>query len=219
MRQGIVTTIRRQCATTLFEPAVVLNDKIVILILDTNSANGPELRAAIRDSLESAVESIRGAFQVSIFTTVLACEDGIGPLIELNPALLVQQALSERRERRRPEQTADEIPFLKRVIEHVEKNYASDISLSDAAALAYLSPVYFGRIFKDHVGVPFTEYLAAVRVRKAIELLQEPEHKVLEVAQMVGYSSSRYFARVFKKSTGYSPREYRTQVLARGFSS
>jgi len=150
-----------------------------------------------------------------IVASILACKDGLGELVASNPAILVQQALSEHRKLDLPERSAADVPFLRRVIDYLDENYATDMSLADASALAYLSPVYFGRLFRERVGVTFTEYLASVRIRKAIELLREQRYKVYEVGERVGYANPRYFARVFRKATGYSPKEYCREVLAR----
>lgn len=215
VRDGIIGVLRRRCHVSLFEPALSLNSKIVVLAVDSDTPGADQLMSKIRDQLAAAVRSIRSAFQVRVATSILACEGSLGDLVAGHPASRVQEALSEHRHVERLTQTADHDPVLRRVVAYLEENYASDLSVADASALAFLSPVYFGQVFRDRMGVTFTEYLASVRVAKAIELLRTQRYKVQEIGKLVGYRNARYFARVFKKATGFSPREYCTAVLAR----
>jgi two-component system response regulator YesN len=215
VRDGIVAALRKQCAVSLFVPALSLNNRIVVLALDGHTP-GPEVfEETIRSRMTDTIESLRSAFHMPIVATILACEGNLSDLVSSNPSLVVQKALAERRQLDLPARSADEVPFLRRIIEYLDEHYAEDVSLADASALAYLSPVYFGRVFRERVGVTFTEYLASVRISKAIELLRDPQYKIHEVGEMVGYPNPRYFARVFRTATGYTPRAYRTEVLTK----
>lgn len=215
VRNGVGNALRGACDVTLFEPGLTLNSRIVVLAMDSESVAPNTFAAVLCDRLNAATDGIRSAFQLRIVARVLACEAGVASLVDLSPASLVQKALSERPQLTLPAQTAEDNPAIGRVLAYVEKNFATDISLSDAASLAYLSPVYFGKVFRERMGVTFTEYLASVRMNKAIELLREQGHRVYEIGELVGYANPRYFARVFRKVTGYSPREYCTEILAR----
>jgi two-component system response regulator YesN len=215
VRDGVVSALRKQCAVSLFAPALSLNDRIVVLAADNNSADKGALEQALRSRIAEAIESLRAAFHMPIVATILACEDNLAELVGSRPSLVVQQALAERRRLDLPARSAEEVPFLRRVIEYIDEHYAEDVSLADASALAYLSPVYFGSVFRDRVGLTFTEYLASVRIRNAIELLRDHRYKIYEVGERVGYPNPRYFARVFRKATGRTPRAYRTEVLAK----
>ena len=45
-------------------------------------------------------------------------------------------------------------------------------------------------------------------MQKAIELLQQQDKKLAEVAQSVGYDSDAAFSKAFKRVVGLPPREY-----------
>lgn len=93
-------------------------------------------------------------------------------------------------------------------MEYINNNLDKDISLSDAAAVAFLSEDYFGKIFKKNVGKSFTDYLLSVRMEKAVDLIKTGKHSVNEISDMLGYKNSNYFIKVFRKYTGYTPKKY-----------
>lgn len=53
------------------------------------------------------------------------------------------------------------------------------------------------------------EYLTAYRIERAVELLQQTDIPVREIAVRVGYTDANYFTKVFKRHLGVTPTEYR----------
>ena len=96
---------------------------------------------------------------------------------------------------------------LRRVMEKLES--MRDISLTELAASANLSPFYFARAFKHTTGLPPHRYQQRRRMELAKELLSTTSLPIVEVAHRVGYGSSQTLARVFRKEAGASPIEYR----------
>ena len=95
-----------------------------------------------------------------------------------------------------------------RVLTYINENYQQDISLTDLADMAGLSPAYLSILFKNNVGMTFVHYLTKVRIEQAKILLGQGM-KVHEVAERVGYFNYRYFTNIFKKATEMTPQEYR----------
>jgi len=87
--------------------------------------------------------------------------------------------------------------------------YKDDISLQEVAREMQVSPTYLSRLLKQEIGVSFVEYLTQVRLRKAIQLLNDPTLKIYEIAERVGYKSQHYFCTAFKKVLDVPPAEYR----------
>ena len=54
---------------------------------------------------------------------------------------------------------------------------------------------------------------------KIIQLLQNTQYNINEIAQIIGYDNPLYFSRVFQKTKGISPSEYRKNISQRVFSS
>ncbi|MGI6239487.1 MAG: helix-turn-helix domain-containing protein [Christensenellales bacterium] len=95
------------------------------------------------------------------------------------------------------------------IFDYLRKNYAEPVTLDRLAMMAFLSPKYFSRVFKEQTGMTFTEYVQGLRVKRACELLEEGDLNLCQIAQSVGYADYKSFLRVFKKITGESPSDYR----------
>jgi len=96
------------------------------------------------------------------------------------------------------------------IMDFIEKNYASDITLDDMAAVACSSKYHFCRNFKKITGYGPYEYLVKYRVNKAKSLLKETDIPVGEIAESVGFGSTSNFIQTFKKLEGLTPLKYRT---------
>lgn len=94
-------------------------------------------------------------------------------------------------------------------LDFIHQNYARNISLAEVAQVAYLSPEYFSRLFKEEMGENFSVYLMMYRLEKAKELLIHSELRVSEIAYQVGYGTPGYFSKIYKKYMGKSPEEER----------
>ncbi len=90
----------------------------------------------------------------------------------------------------------------------IDRNYASITSVSQIANMLYISSGYAKNIFKKHTQLTISEYLLDVRIKNACRLLKNPDVKVYEVQEMVGYQSKAHFTEVFKRKTGKTPKEY-----------
>lgn len=108
----------------------------------------------------------------------------------------------------REEQTSTVIDRAK---QYIRQRFAEDLSLEEAAESVHLNPFYFSKVFKQHVGETFTDYLTGLRIDRAKQLIEEEGLSLKEVSYQVGYKDPNYFSRVFKKVTGVAPSEYRSQ--------
>ncbi|HEY9061813.1 MAG TPA: response regulator transcription factor [Pseudobacteroides sp.] len=102
-------------------------------------------------------------------------------------------------------------PIIKRAMKHIKTNYSKDISLKCLAHDFNINANYLGRLFKEELGVYFTDYLNTIRVEKAKELLLSTNKSTREISIEIGYSDPNYFYSLFKKYTGISPSEFKNQ--------
>jgi len=96
--------------------------------------------------------------------------------------------------------------------DYIDNHYRdSNISLTEVAAQAHLSPSHFSTVFSQETGQTFKDYLTEIRIRTAKELLRTTTLKSFEIADQIGYSDPHYFSYVFRKHIGLSPKEFRLQ--------
>ncbi len=99
--------------------------------------------------------------------------------------------------------------MLNPILEYLRKSYAEPITLDRLAMMAFLSPKYFSRVFKEQTGMTLTEYVQGLRVKRACEMLEEGATNMAFVAHTVGYADYKSFLKVFKRITGDAPSDYR----------
>lgn len=93
---------------------------------------------------------------------------------------------------------------------------ADSHQLDDLAGATFYSPFHFHRLFRDLTGIPPAQYLAAIRMRKAMSLLADESTSVSETASTVGYESPGTFATQFLRLVGVSPGRFRALMRAHG---
>ena len=84
-----------------------------------------------------------------------------------------------------------------------------NLMLQDVAGEVGMSQSHFSTVFAQETGITFTQYLTALRIGKAKELLSATQMRSSEIAFAVGYNDAHYFSYLFKKQTGATPSEYR----------
>lgn len=97
--------------------------------------------------------------------------------------------------------------------EYIASHYSEPITVSEIANAVYLSTTYTCTLFKKETGKTLNNYLTIYRMKKAAELLTNPQYKLYQVSRAVGYSDTAYFIRQFRNYSGQTPTEYRKQRL------
>ncbi len=104
--------------------------------------------------------------------------------------------------------------LLEKAQSYIDQNYQDpDLTIQKLADHLFISASYLSLIFKKEAGQTFLKYLISVRLEAAKAMLRDPETKVTEVAEKVGYPDVSYFSYFFKKNFGVSPREYRSRLF------
>lgn len=121
-----------------------------------------------------------------------------------------KEAVSRILERRR-DTRVDKIAEMVR--EYVMEHYKERITLGQAAEALNISQGYLSTAFKKQSGESFTNYVSAIKIEKAKELIASHQYMMYEVSDLLGFDTPFYFSKVFKKVTGMSPKEYEAQCL------
>lgn len=112
---------------------------------------------------------------------------------------------------RRRDTKADRIAEMAR--SYVMEHYKERITLGQAAEALNISQGYLSTAFKKQSGESFTNYVSAIKIEKAKELIASHQYMMYEVSDLLGFDTPFYFSKVFKKVTGISPKEYETLAL------
>ncbi len=100
---------------------------------------------------------------------------------------------------------------------YIMANYDKDLSLHSLSQLVYMSVPYLSKVFRDKKGKSLKQFINEVRMEKAKILLKNPEYKINEVGEKVGYDKVHSFLKLFKEYTGMTPGEYRASRACRKF--
>lgn len=108
----------------------------------------------------------------------------------------------------RPPVTAAQEKLIQRALSHVETRYADATEEETALALG-VSSAYLSRVFKKGMGISFTAYANALKLKEAEKLLLGTDTSVTEIAEHVGFSTVAYFISAFRTRYGITPAKYR----------
>ena len=102
-------------------------------------------------------------------------------------------------------------PFMERVMEIMEANYAnSEFGVQQFCDALGMSRSVASKHLNSEVGVPAGQFIKNYRLNMAKELLSAKtgNRNVTEVAYRVGFNDPKYFTRCFTKEFGVSPSNY-----------
>ncbi len=122
---------------------------------------------------------------------------------------LITYVLGDSRIPRRPELPADIASVVQAIDQRPEHSWKN----THLAAMAGKSTAGFIRAFRRWVGETPIHFVLQTRIRKACQLLLDPDLSMDTIARITGFSDRYHFGHVFKKQTGLTPAKYRKQHL------
>jgi signal transduction histidine kinase/ligand-binding sensor domain-containing protein/DNA-binding response OmpR family regulator len=84
----------------------------------------------------------------------------------------------------------------------------SELTVEQLAVTVGLSRVQLHRKLKEIAGIPTSDFIRNLRLKKAAELLREKKMNVSQIAYAVGFANQTHFSTSFKKFYGLSPTAY-----------
>jgi AraC-like DNA-binding protein len=98
------------------------------------------------------------------------------------------------------------LPFLQKALQFIHDNYHRQITLEMVARETAMSKYHFSRLFKQHMGLSFKQYLNRQRVEAAKSLIATSGYNITEASFAVGFNDASYFSRVFREIEGGPPK-------------
>lgn len=120
--------------------------------------------------------------------------------------VLLQRAIAE--ERALTSQHRQAGSLLDKLLDYINENYASPISLNTAAERFYTSPSNIEQLFTRKLGKPFYLYVTECRIIHAQSLISSGM-PLKDVASACGYNDYSNFYRAFTRVVGISPSRFR----------
>jgi DNA-binding response OmpR family regulator len=115
--------------------------------------------------------------------------------ITVNPSDLVTTSVDEK--------------FLQKALQIVEKNIEeTDFSAEQFASEISVSRAHIHRKLKAITGQSATEFIRAIRLKRAAQLLSQNSGSVSEIAYQSGFNNLSYFTKCFKEAYGTLPSAY-----------
>ncbi len=97
---------------------------------------------------------------------------------------------------------------IRNVLYKIETDYASNLTLSELAAIANLSENYFCRLFKKMTSYSPIDYLISYRINIAEYMLKNSDKTITEIALDCGFDDVSHFIKFFKRKKGVTPKQY-----------
>jgi len=103
---------------------------------------------------------------------------------------------------------SDEL-FLTKMNEIIEKNISNEtFSIDQLAEELFISRSGLFAKIKMLAGITPNELIQLVRLKKAAEYISLHEHRINEIAYLVGFNNPSYFSKCFQKQFGMTPKEF-----------
>lgn len=95
------------------------------------------------------------------------------------------------------------------ILNFCAEHYRENISVADIAENLHISRSSVSHIFSSRLGIHFCDYINALRLSDAVELLKNRSYTMTQIANRTGFSTIRTFNRAFAKQYGVAPSVYK----------
>ena len=104
---------------------------------------------------------------------------------------------------------------IRRALAIIDARYAEPLAIAELARSAGMSVSRFHERFRREIGQTPADWLAAIRLDRAADLLRETRIPIVEIALSVGFSDQSALTRSFRRRRGTTPAALRRSAVAR----
>jgi len=117
----------------------------------------------------------------------------------------------ENRQSRQVPRGALPLHRLRRVVERMRADLATNLDLKTLAAESGYSRNQFLRMFRIATESTPHQFFLQLRVEKAQSLMKNKALRIIDIAASCGFASQAHFSRVFRQIVGVTPMQYRRE--------
>ena len=100
--------------------------------------------------------------------------------------------------------------FTKKIFDIILSNNSdSDCNINLLAKRLCMTKSTLYNKLKRQTGLSPVEYVRSVRLHTSVQMMEESDLSIKEIAYAVGFNDPKYFSRCFKRHFGVSPKEYK----------
>ncbi len=99
------------------------------------------------------------------------------------------------------------------VVDKIENEYNTKLSIDDAAAECVMSRKAFTNNFRRITGFSYHEVIVGKRLMAAVDLMRFSRKSMAEIAEESGFSSSAHFSKACRDVFGVSPKELQRSMI------
>lgn len=97
---------------------------------------------------------------------------------------------------------------LKTVTEMVRDQLATELTLTQLATAAHVSPFHFARLFKNTTGLAPHQFVLRLRLERAKRLIGQGQIPLTDIALVVGFFDQAHFTNAFRRTFGFTPKAF-----------
>lgn len=101
---------------------------------------------------------------------------------------------------------AHDVELVVKIVQYIYEHYSEKITLETLANEFHISPSVLSKKLRKRLGVDLRVFVNDLRVQKAVQMLNDPEHKnqsMYEIAMSCGFSSMSTFYRCYKRNFSF----------------
>ncbi|WP_028608586.1 helix-turn-helix transcriptional regulator [Paenibacillus harenae] len=98
-------------------------------------------------------------------------------------------------------------------LDHIEKNLQQPLTVESVAHTFNMSKFYFHRLFSAMMGCSLNQYILSRRLNASLELIQNDNFSLTDIAYQLNFGTQSSFTRAFKRQYGMAPSSLRVKNM------
>lgn len=104
--------------------------------------------------------------------------------------------------------------YVKKAKNYIKHHFSYNLTIQELASHVGLDRTYLYRLFVENLNKSPSEYINDYRLKKAIEMMENRQLTLSNIALSTGFYDYSYFSKQFKKKYNKSPNLYRSEINA-----